>query len=156
MSSASSEPRLILTQDGIADADLRDLYNLWIKTHQNSIGPLDMDLLDFPNLLPWCIKFLLKEGQGVDEAVVTYVGNQLTTILERDDTGMRLSEIDRYPLGQQLIRYCGETKSAVVVGPAAIPLEGKEFLTFEYICLPLFEDATSLSGFLFTSHRSDS
>lgn len=152
MTTVPIDTKLISTPDDIEDAGLRDLYVLWKDAHKGPVAPSDLDFLDFPDLLPWCIKLRLNHGQCIDMAMISYYGNQLATVLGRDETGVLLSELDRYPLGQKLIRQCGELGSAVLAGPARIPLEGREFLVFEHICLPLFKDETTLSGFLFASH----
>lgn len=149
MPHSSNGPRLVSVPSDIEDSGLRNLYGLWEETRTGTLGPADLDQLDFPDVTPRCTKYTLASGQPTDEAIITYEGAELVRTTGEDITGARLGDLERYVNSRRLILFCGDNKTAVMAGPESVALKQNNFLRIEHICLPLSKDGESLSGFLY-------
>lgn len=149
MADKNQGPQVILAPDDIDDADLRSFYQLWKTTCGSGIGADDMDFLEFPSLVPRCIKLVLKAGDSIDDAAVVFEGDSMVKTFGVDITGQRVSQLKRFVTAERLVRTCYKEKAAVKSGPERVIFERNSYMSVEHVCCPISDDGTNVSGLVY-------
>ena len=145
----TADPQILSDQDDLTNINLRELYRVWDGARGDLPGPTVLDIIAVPAMTPLVAIARMEGGQTPDNAIVIYVGSEIVKTAVIDPTGMRVSELKSFPNMYRLVVRCIETRTAMKVGPTKVANERNEFMSVELICLPLFEDAATLSGLVY-------
>lgn len=145
----TADPDIITDQDDIHSIILREFYSLWNETRVDMPGPVSLDIVAIPAVVPFVAIARIEGEPTLRNAIVIYAGSEIVSTAAIDPTGMRISELQNFPNMLLLADRCLETRVAMKLGPTKVANQRNEFMDVELVMLPLFKDGVTLSGLVY-------
>ena len=131
----------------------------WWRTHVEA-GRLpsrsDFDPVDHRSLLGWIVLFdVTRDGTDTDFRYRLW-GSKITTLVGRDHTGRLHSEVvapDAVAFGRRCFFWVMDHKQCQLVRQR-VPFEGREFLSYDRLALPLSNGGAEVDQIMLIVHPS--